>query len=244
MAAIWNMHLVKALGLGSFCAVYPISKKHLVAMDPESPAMSGASEGLDEYMVRMLQRAPFDAAVVAWDLQPAWNSTAELCRWQETLDLYRLIADREALSHPWRSRARLRWQELSGRRSPSARRRPPAVERHEILALCMDPVFEALLCIDEAAVRRALGLEGQRVRAWPAGWKKPTARPDQELLAAAVIAARAEKTAAARAVRGGWETSKNEWGEYLLRSLLADRRCADKVREHAICARLAEIGPR
>lgn len=242
---IWNEHLAGALGLSSFSGVYPISKKHLLAMDPDTPPMSGAGEALDQYMTRMHRRAPFDAAVIAWDLIPEWNREAGVCRWQETLDLYRLLASSKDLDAPWRERARGRWRELTGRPTPSARRRPPVLGRHEILALCMDPVFESLLCVDEAGVRRALGLAGKNVREWPSGWKKvDVRRPDDALLQPAVDAARGERTSATRAVRGAWDTSKNEWGEFLLRSLLADPQCAPKLIEHPICRRLAEIGPR
>lgn len=216
-------------------------------MDPENPAMSGAGEGLDQYMARMLDRAPFDAAVIAWDLRPAWNASTECCRWQETLDLYRLIAEREELAAPWRAKASARWKELRTRARPSARRVSPTLAEHEILALCMDPMFETLLCVDELALKRALGLDGQRIRDWPSNWKAQTPQPDRNLLEPAVTAARSEKTAATRVVRGGWQTSKNEWGEYLLRTLLADERSAGKVRTHALCARLQElqeIGPR
>jgi hypothetical protein len=44
--------------------IVPINKKHLVAMDPRKPRMSGGGEALDQLIMRMMQRTPFDAAVV------------------------------------------------------------------------------------------------------------------------------------------------------------------------------------
>lgn len=215
-------------------------------MDPDNPPMSGAGEALDSYLARMHRRAPFGVAVIAWDLEPAWNRDAGACRWQETKDLYRFLAESPELDDgEWRARAKARWQALEKRPEPSARSSPPELAHNEILALCMDPIFEALLCVDEAGVRRALGLAGRKVRGWPAGWRKPgVRRPDEDLLQPAVAAARRERTEAARAVRGAWETSKNEWGEFLLRALLDDPRCAHRLLEHPICKRLAELGPR
>ena len=95
LTEIWGQ-IAEVLGFEGFCRVVPISKKHLVAMDPRNPPMSGAGEGLDKLMARMLNTGPaFDAAVVAWDLVPEWNADGDFCRWRETLNLYRknTIAD-------------------------------------------------------------------------------------------------------------------------------------------------------
>jgi hypothetical protein len=86
---IWNEDLRRALDLRPFTLIEPISKRHLVAMDPGNPPMSGAGEPLDALMARKLQGNAFDVAVIAWDLVPAWNPEGAYCRWQETLDLYR-----------------------------------------------------------------------------------------------------------------------------------------------------------
>lgn len=241
---MWNEHLPGALGLRAFSSVIPISKKHLVAMDPANPAMSGAGEALDALMVRTMNRSPFDAAVVAWDLVPAWNTEAGYCRWQETLDLYCHLSRREILPAPWRQQAGSRLQELQGRPVPSARLRPAKLERHQVLPLCMDPVFESLLLQDEAAVKRALGLKG-KVPRWPDSWgDRSEKRPDEKLLAPAVFAAQSTKPMPAiiSGVRGSLRTNKDGWGEFLLRRLLAEDK--DHVVGHPIARRLAEIGPR
>src|SRR5690606_22785331 len=104
LQTMWD-RLAKGLGVEAFSRVVPISKKHLVAMDPDQPPMSGAGESLDQLMVRCLHREAFDAAVVAWDLVPAWNPEGGFCRWQETLDLYRHLATSAVLDEPWRHAA-------------------------------------------------------------------------------------------------------------------------------------------
>src|SRR5437588_10932540 len=85
LEAIWRDCLGRALSLRRLDPVVAINKKHLVAMDPGKPRMSGGGEALDQLMVRMMNREPFDAAVVAWDLVPAWNPEGAFCRWDETV---------------------------------------------------------------------------------------------------------------------------------------------------------------
>jgi hypothetical protein len=127
---IWNEHLGSALGAPRFDPIVPINKKHLLAMEPPSPSrppMSGSSEGLDALIGRTLKSHSFDAAVVAWDLYPRWNATADYCRWKETLRLYQLLAESRSPSFPdsWKEQARRRHEELSRRPRPGARSGPP-----------------------------------------------------------------------------------------------------------------------
>lgn len=242
---IWNEHLAGELGFEPFTPIVPISKKHLVAMDPDAPPMSGAGEPLDLLMARWLERAPFDAAVVAWDLVPAWNPAEDFCRWQETLDLYRYLADSSALPVPWTTAARQRHVELSSRPAPDARAGPRRLRRNEVLALCMEPMFEGLLVRGEQAVRRALNLEGHpSPRGWPrASWGPPPPRhPDSTLLAPAIRSLRTlrPRPALTRRVVGDFRTNKDGWGEYLLRRLLADDEARCDVMAHPLCVRLRE----
>lgn len=97
---IWNEHLGKSLGLPLFDPIIPISKTHLVAMDPANPPMSGAGERLDQLIARVLANKGFDVAVVAWDLVPAWNPHGEFCRWIETKDLYSSAAPASCARRP------------------------------------------------------------------------------------------------------------------------------------------------
>ncbi len=245
LESIWNEVLPGALGLRAFSMVVPISKKHLVAMDPSNPPMSGAGEGLDQLMGRTLKRSPFDAAVIAWDLVPAWNPEETYCRWQETLDLYRYLSERDGLPSEWSAQAKRRLSELNGRAKPSARLRPPQLQRHSVLALCMDPMFETLLIQDEKAAKRAFGLSGN-IPGWPqAGWGDLRGRhPDLDVLAPAVQAAQSMKPRRIAGVRGSLRTNKDGWGAFLLRQFLADADVGPRVLSHPLAKRLREVGPR
>ena len=243
---IWNKTLPEALGLQRFDLIVPITKKHLIAMDPSKPPMSGAGEGLDQLMVRKGLDSTFHAALVAWDLVPAWNPQANLCRRQETLDLYRHLANSAVLPPSWRDQARQRWSTLSARASGAVRGAPPRLRPGLVLPLCMVWMFESLLVGDQAAARRAFGVEGQPVRGWPDGWGDPAQRrPDQDILAPAVrsVCELRPRPAACPPIPKDLRRHKNDWGAWLLRALLDDPQAADGVKQHPICARLAEIAP-
>jgi len=241
---IWNERLGNFLGLPPFDPIVPISKPHLVAMDPAKPPMSGAGERLDQLMARVLARKPFDVAVVAWDLVPAWNPHEKFCRWRETVNLYRFLSDSRVLPEIWREKARQRFQDLSSRAEPGARQRLPLLEPGMVLPVCMEPVFEGLLVQDEGAVKRALGVK-REPKGWPpTGWSDPRERrPDLNVLARAITALWQLRPAPEilRKVRGDMRTHKNEWGEFLLRELLADDRARPLVLSHPISRRLAEL---
>lgn len=244
LEVLWNDRLCQDLGLRRFDLVVPIYKTHLVAMDPSNPPMSGAGERLDQLMVRVLERNPFDAAVVAWDLVPAWHPEEEYCRWLETLNLYRFLSLSDCLPQVWRDQARTRFEELSARPTPSSRSRPPRLQAGMILPICMEPVFESLLVQDEGGIKRALGIT-QEPRGWPRqGWRDPRERrPDLNVLAPAIRSAMSIRPplAVMRAVRGDMRTQKTQWGELLLRNLLDDDRSRDRVLEHPILRRLSEL---
>lgn len=240
---IWN-GLAESLGLRCFDPIIPISKKHLVAMDPSLPKMSGSAEPLDQLMARTLRRAPFDAAIIAWDLVPAWNTDASYCRWQETLDLYRYLAASEALSGPWVRCAERRLAELEGRDRPSLRDGVPTREPGAVLALCMEPMFEGLLTVDEAAIRRAVDV-GARPQGWPThGWgDRREHKTDTRVLGPAIRAlfGLRPRPKILRKIRGDFRTHKDEWGEYLLRQLLRDPKARPWIAGHPLTLRLCEI---
>ena len=245
---IWNEHLGKALKLPRFDPIIPISKTHLVAMDPANPPMSGAGERLDQLMVRVLAQKPFDVAVVAWDLSPSWNPKGPFCRWFETVDLYKFLSASEDLPDIWREKARQRFQDLSSRPAPSYRKRLPLLAPGMVLPVCMEPLFEGLLVQDEAAVRRALGLKRAPV-GWPrAGWADARERrPDLKVLTPAIASLwhMNPRPEVLRKVRGDMKTHKSDWGEFLLRELLADHQARAVVLAHFISRRLLELlGPR
>jgi hypothetical protein len=242
---IWNDCFGRALGLRPFDPIVPISKKHLVAMDPANPKMSGAGEALDVLVARMLKHHAFEVAVVAWDLVPAWNPDDSFCRWEETLKLYRFLAGSNVLPEVWKEQAATRYKELSRRRLPGDRSRPPALRPGMVLPVCMEPMFESVLVQDEAAVRRVLGIQGRSISDWPSqGWGDlRERRPDENILAPAIRAVSRvrPKLQACRIVGGDLKTKKNEWGEYLFRRMLSDSRVRPGLLDHPISRRLVEL---
>jgi hypothetical protein len=243
LATMW-IQLAGALGITAFSRVEPISKKHLVAMDPALVTMSGAGEALDQLMARCLEREPFDAAVVAWDLVPPKDADAGFCRWKETLDLYRLVGESHALPEPWRTAATRRHREMASRALPRQRRAPHRVASNEIVAVCMDPMFEALLLQSEQHVLRALEVV-HRPPGWPArGWGSSTTRQlDRDVLKPMIDAfdalPRKQRPRVAKTLRTD-ARNKDPWLEYLLRRLLEDPEARAIVLAHPICRRLRE----
>jgi hypothetical protein len=240
---IWSQ-LADVLGIDGFSRIEPISKKHLVAMDPELPTMSGAGEALDQLMARCLVREPFDAAVVAWDLVPPKDADAGFCRWRETLDLYRLVGASSTLPEPWRIAATRRHLEMVSRVRPSNRRAPHHVANDEIVAVCMDPMFEALLLQSEKHVLRALEI-ARRPPGWPArGWGSTTIRQlDREVLKPMIDAMHGlprNQRPRCASLLGTDARNKDPWLEYLLRRLLEDPEARAIVLAHPICQRLRE----
>jgi|ERR1700694_163596 len=243
--SIWNDRIASALGLSPFDPIVPISKTHLIAMDPQAPAISGAGEALDELFTRTHRMTRFQAAVVAWDLHPKWNPEAAYCRWNETVDLYRLLAQSNALDAPWKHFAHERFDDLRNRPEPSSRAVPAHVTDGSIIAVCMEPMFEAILAQDERCVRRALGITGRHLDRWPnRGWGDPAERqPDSRVLAPAIRAtrlARPRPRVASRII-GDFVTHKDDWNDHLLRSALADPECRGIVLGHPALRRLREV---
>jgi hypothetical protein len=240
---IWNADLGAALGLPRFDPIVPISKKHLVALDPRNPRMSGAGEDLAQLIARRLRTDAFEAAVVVWDLVPDWNATGEFCRWRETLDLYHFLGESDALPTLWRDAAARRHRELAARTSPGQRARPVRLAPGLVVAACIEPMFEGLLTHDDRAVMRALGLRTPPA-GWPrAGWNDRAERhPDANLIGPAVEAMldlpKDQRPKLAKQVRGDWERNKDGWGELILRRLLADAAARPNVLGHPLCGRL------
>ena len=249
LTQIWNEHLCVALGIRAFDEIVPISKKHLVAMDPTQPKMSGASEPLDELIARKLKTIKFDAVVVAWDLVPAWNPEDEFCRWQETLDFYRFLADSQSVDLPviWKHRAAERLVELRSRTTPGNRSRCPLIKPGVVLALCMEPMFETILVGNEQAARHAFGLK-ETPKDWPvAAWRAPNERrPDANILIPAINAVRnvRPKLKCVKQVPGDFRSNKDGWGEYLLKRLLANPKARSQILSTNIIERLNEIVPK
>lgn len=239
---LWRGAVQSCLELRSIHSVYGISKKHLIAMDPTMPKMSGAGESLDAFMARKMQKSPFDVAVIIWDLQPEWNPDSNLgCRWQETLQLYRLLANSAHLRTEWKQAAEARYTELASRSTPSSRMQIPQIAPYTVLAICMEPEFEAWFTDCEACVRRALRVDNRHVPDWPRSWNQPGVRqPSMQLLQPAINAVKRAKLQE-KIPRGDMRTAKHEWNEYFIRRFSADARSKEHLQKHAIGVRLKEI---
>jgi len=243
LARIWSELLPAALGCASRPKVIPFSKRDLVALDRSKPVPTGALP-LDILLENQLKVAPFQAAIIAWDLQPPWDRAVARCRWRETLDLYKFLGRSEFLREPWRTRAEARYKALKARPTPATRSHPHRLLNGEIGALCMEPMFEALLQ-DERGVRAALGLASSP-RDWPTGWKRSGLRdPDNALLKPAILAAQRSKKRGPiiDQIGGDMKTCKNEWGAYLVESLLAGQSTRTRLERHPLACRLRELLP-
>lgn len=247
---LWLDVLVKRLGLLPINRLVPINKRNIARMEPDAPRCSGCDDSLDVLIARELRRDTFDAVVLAWDLLPPWldgvDTEEEPCRWQETVRLYRHLSMSNELPAEWKEEAERRLVELEGRPSPSTRIGPMRPRHNTITPICMEPDFESVLAQDEAALRRALGIEGQRVERWPP-WPHRTSHTWRRnkadgLIGKAIEAVRHPRVKNPPRVCSqflGWRENKSEWGAYLLEALLQDGR--SRCREHALIQRLVEV---
>lgn len=238
---IWREQLPEALNLVEIERIVPISKKDIVAMGPEATVSGAGLMPLSERMRVELQADEFDAAVVAWDLQPPWDPQADVCSWEETLRLHRGLADGDALPPPWREQARVRYEELKSRTEPSWRLRPCPLQRYSVLPVCMVPTFESILLCCERGIREALGVKKKSCPGWPR-WDERHHSPDA-LLQLAIRAAKASspRGQAFKRIRGDMITAKNDWDEYFLRHLINDQECLTELRSHSTALRLREL---
>lgn len=241
---LWTRALVAALGLGRQPhVIFGISKKHLLAMDPKMPPMSGAAEPLDQFIARKLNQFNFDAAIVAWDLQPVWNGGASRgCRWQETLALYEGLAISKNLPQVWIDNAKQRLAELKARAVPSDRRHPAKLAQGAVIGVCMEPVFEGLISSNEKILSQILGCHGKRVPDWPK-WNSATQHPEREHLGPAIQAAKAmqPRIKAAHAVRGDLITAKHAWACRLVDGMASTPAGSAALRNHPIGSRLRDL---
>ncbi len=239
LTEIWNKHLVNLVNGKHFECVVPISKKDIVAMDNIAHRPTG-TEPLDLKLKRFGAGEKFDAAVVAWDLHPAWNELGVFCRWRETVRLLECLAASRALPQNWCRAAAAKVADYKKRPKSNQRPGPPRLTDGAVLPLCMEPEFEALLTANEEAVLRVLGL-GSRPSGWPSGWGiGGTRRPSEEVMRVAIGSIPVQSTIR-RQVRGGWREKKNEWGEYILRGLLQDSTGRGVLANHPISRRLSEL---
>ena len=245
LATIWQTHLPQVLGISPFEWIFPISKTHLIAMDSNNPPMSGASEPLDQYMTRMLISAPFDAAVIAWDLIPSWNPQQNLCRWEEILNLYNCISKSTALSLFWTQKASIKLSQLKNNKANGVKQAPSKINNYDILAICMEPMFEGLLTQDEKSIKSIFSIKHKKnPDNWPtSGWGLNNAlNPDISILQQVICSLRSipmgQQPKIMKQIPGDFRTNKTAWGEYILRAMLQDDSMKKIITNHSICQRL------
>lgn len=246
LGVIWGEHLVSLAGCGGFCDIFRISKQNIEQLDPECPRASGNGEALDEVIARHLQDpGGFDAAVVAWDVLPPLKPEPPLdpegCRWLETRWIMERLAASEVLPGAWQQVAATRARDYQGRPIPSARPQPRKLVQYEVRPLCMEPEFESLLLMDKA-LREVLGAKGTKTIGWPKSWTPTPERRGKAILHAAIEAVRKAKGGKGLPVRGTiTQTAPNEWAEWILRQLMGDAAARQKLANHPIVRRLAEV---
>lgn len=249
-ARLWNERLLPALERAPVDHVIPFSKGAISRMLGRSRSPAGSS--LDGRILDVRNQYGLnpsrDAIVIAWDLEPI-DPLQTRCAWREKVELYEALAASTLL----REHADA-WACSAAQRAAALRvlaGRPPRGVNHSrvtpgsVLGLCMEPMFEALLTRDGRAIRRALGL-AEDPPGWPTGWGPGERDPSRRLLGPAIAAIRRlrpKPEVCRRTIREPWDNAKDEWGEYLLRHLLADPKEAANIREHAIARRLAYLLP-
>jgi hypothetical protein len=238
---LWRDKLAAALGLKPFARVVPFHKGQLTVLDKKegfrrSPAMN---VGLDELIRVELARDSFDAGIIAFDLLPPWDAKAKICRWEETLRFYRAMKNSTRLPEDFRTRAGERLAELEARARPSDRFAPPRLDRGSLLAVCMDPEFEALF-EDEIAVRRVLGVGRKLPKGWPPTWGEGGVAL-KTLLSRAINAARSLDPApkVLRQMRGDFVDRPHEWAAYFAGS--GEARMLETISRHPTSQRLREL---
>jgi hypothetical protein len=237
---LWANTYLPALTTSHDFLVVPISKKTIVALDPAAPKMSGAAEAFDQLFMRTLRGSDFDRALVLWDMVPAWNPSANLCRREEILSFFRFMASSTVLGLQWKQSCAAKLDRLVSRTNGPSQ----SLAAGQIGITIMDPMFEDLLVHDEGSTKLALNVARGRAvpKGWPRnGWGGSSMRPDSLVLAPAISAARksSPKGSIFRSIRGDFRTAKNEWAEYLLRHQLAQDDAV--ILNHPISVRLSAL---
>lgn len=239
---LWRDAIPVLLSIQPFERVVGFSKHNLVAMSKANMGLkyktSTVSVGLDELIARELKKKPFDCAVVAWDLVPAWDSGSDpsACRWEDTLLLYEGLSRSKSLPVAWCECAEQRFNELKARAAPSDRTSIPRPAPNTVLGVCMEPEFEGLL-MDETGVKAALGLKG-KVRNWPSTWaRQRDPRPSETLAKAIEVARRIQPTPSVfRKIRLPLREAKHEWGRFFIKGAAGGFRA--KMLNHPVAQRL------
>lgn len=243
LTRLWNEHIPRLAGCVRFSAVHPISKQNIENLDPSRPRSSGNHEALDELFIRKLGDPPrFDAAVVAWDieppLRPAIPLTSMRCPLVESDWIIRRLAEGFA------KHARLKqWHQTTSSWLAAGEHRRPSkpITFHEVRMVCMEPEFEAML-LDEITVRDLLGVQGKRLKGWPSDWQPTPQRRGKQILHEAVEAVRALGSNKFPPIIGTFARSApNEWAEWMIRKQMETQPTRARLTEQPVIQRLREL---
>lgn len=249
-ARLWNTTLLPALGRTPVDVVVPIGKDAITNMLglPGSSSAPGLDARICDARRTHNLDPDRDALIVAWDLEPV-DKDQRRCAWDEKISVYQGIAN-SPLSllrdTAWAACAAKAATQLENLRDvPPTGRSQRTVKAGAVLAVCMEPMFEALFTRDGRAVRRALDLKHDPP-GWPTGWGVEARDPSARLMEPAIAAIRRIRPAhqVRRIIRDTWGNAKDEWSEYIIRKLLADEAQREAILEHAISRRLKNILPR
>ena len=234
LSQLWGT-ICDSLKVPRFDLVAPISKGLIEHLEE--------GEGtLDEEIERLGLGQPGDALVVAWDVRPVWaRLTTVVCRWRETVGLYEQLHQRQQLPASLCAHVKARWQDLSGRSTPSEKTSPEGrLSAGSLYAVCMDPMFEEIFCMEDV-IWQALELTGQRVKDWPPSWNKRAKLDAKMLLDKAIHAARRHKPqpAVVRRIGLDYTTNQEAWAAHFVRSF-ADH-SPDKFGKQPVIQRLRTL---
>ncbi|HRI69764.1 MAG TPA: hypothetical protein PK156_36295 [Polyangium sp.] len=209
--------------------IYGISKAQIVALG-EPPKTPGSREALDVFIERMYQKYAFDVIIVAFDRIPKNQLVPFECMRAEINFILERFVARKYLAPELLDSGQALLEHYAN--NPGCSRdagRPP---RGMIDVLYMDPMFEALLVMDESAVMRALGLK-RRPKDWPK-FDPSNLHPDSNILAHAVKFASEDIR---RLIRGDMKSHKHDWALQIIRSADTDAR----IFQHPIAQRLRTL---
>lgn len=231
LSGLWGA-ICEAVAVPRFDRVEPIDKGLIERLTEGDAA-------LDEEIVRLALCQPDDAIVVAWDARPPWlGATADVCRWRETVSLYRRLDERRRLPAPFHRHVQARRLDLEGRNSPHEKHSPPVrLAPGSLHAVCMEPMFEGLFC-EEKVIRQALFLTGQEVKDWPKKWTRRSQLEAKSLLDQAIHAARRHNPRPAIVRQIGLDYTRNQesWAAHFIRYFATS--WPDRFGEQAVVQRL------
>jgi hypothetical protein len=229
LTELWNELCARVTIAPPMVYTFGITKAQIVALN-ETQKTPGSREALDIFIERMYQKHAFDVAIIAFDSIPRNQHIPHGCMRSEVNFILEHFVRRKHLSADWLGAARQLLQYYA--QYPQCPRGPGRPPRVELDVVYMDPMFEALLMADDAAVLRAVG-HTRRPKDWPK-FDTMNQRPDSNILAHAVKFATDDVR---RIIRGDMKTHKHDWALQIVRAAKAD----SKLFQHPIASRLRTL---